>query len=584
MKFLEPSGFIWLWTVPALVLLYFMKLRRKEVKVSASFLWEAAARQARVDSFFQRLRVNLLLLLQILALLALIMALSRPYREVTGRAAASSIIAFDLSASMAAEGRFEKARREALRLVDRAPKGAEFMLVGAEKKPRVLVPFTRDRSEVRRHIEKLQPKAVEGDPEALRALAMALLNNHPQSRFFLLGDQLPPLPLPENFIFVNLGEKQENAAISAFSVETQEDKLVAFATITNHSEQVVEREVVLRRGLQTIHTERLLIPGGDHRSLLLHLNEARPGDFQLRIKPADALTLDDQAFFVVEPPSELRVRVHGDNRFLERALVALPEARVFRAGSPGEFQLEAYAKPPEGLPETSAVMLGVPPDWLHGAPAEENFARLAASGHPLVDGIPLTDIACMIPPEIKLPQEAEVLATVSGRPAIILLSGKRGFSLLFNFELYRSQLPLTPAFPILLRRFVDEKVRPTGFRFPANVETGRALELKLDGPLEVRGPEGRRQRFEGGAQRFVAPFPRPGVYHLHHGTEQRQVAANFFSNTESDLTPSADHDTSQEPQAAVKQRSVKEYAFELALFCWFLLLAEWLLYHRRGGS
>ena len=74
MSFLEAANLAWAALIPVLVLFYFMKLRRREVQVTAAFLWQRAAQQARVDSFFARLKLNLLLLLQLLALAALMLA------------------------------------------------------------------------------------------------------------------------------------------------------------------------------------------------------------------------------------------------------------------------------------------------------------------------------------------------------------------------------------------------------------------------------------------------------------------------------------------------------------------------------
>ena len=64
--------------VPLLLLLYFLKLKRQETIVSSTLLWKRAVQDLQVNAPFQRLRRNLLLLLQLLALLAILLALAGP--------------------------------------------------------------------------------------------------------------------------------------------------------------------------------------------------------------------------------------------------------------------------------------------------------------------------------------------------------------------------------------------------------------------------------------------------------------------------------------------------------------------------
>ncbi len=67
-----------------LLLLYFLKVRRRQMPVSSLLLWEPALRDREASTFFQRLQRDPLILLQILALLALTLALARPAVTVMG--------------------------------------------------------------------------------------------------------------------------------------------------------------------------------------------------------------------------------------------------------------------------------------------------------------------------------------------------------------------------------------------------------------------------------------------------------------------------------------------------------------------
>ncbi|MFL7808551.1 MAG: VWA domain-containing protein, partial [Anaerolineae bacterium] len=100
---------------------YLLKLRRTEQMVSSTFLWQQVLRDRQANAPWQKLRRNLLLLLQLLALLLLVVALARPYNQTTGRLRGNLVVLLDASASMQATDvsptRFEAARRQAERLI-----------------------------------------------------------------------------------------------------------------------------------------------------------------------------------------------------------------------------------------------------------------------------------------------------------------------------------------------------------------------------------------------------------------------------------------------------------------------------------
>jgi hypothetical protein len=118
MSFLSPISLLLGTLAVPLLLLYFLKVRRRPQTVSSLLLWDSALRDREASAFFQRLQRDPLMLLQILALIALTLALARPAVTVLGHGAKKIVVVLDGSASMkgtdVSSSRFAQAQRAAL--------------------------------------------------------------------------------------------------------------------------------------------------------------------------------------------------------------------------------------------------------------------------------------------------------------------------------------------------------------------------------------------------------------------------------------------------------------------------------------
>src|SRR5258706_5571703 len=137
--------------VPSLLLLYFLKLRRREMLISSTLLGKKAIQDLPVNAPFQRLRKNLLLLLQMLLLLLLALAFARPVMNYTQGAGKLTVIAIDRSASMSAADvdgrrRIDEAKRLARELVDSMGKDASAMIIAFDDGADIIRSFTSDHS------------------------------------------------------------------------------------------------------------------------------------------------------------------------------------------------------------------------------------------------------------------------------------------------------------------------------------------------------------------------------------------------------------------------------------------------------
>ncbi|MFN8449581.1 MAG: VWA domain-containing protein [Anaerolineae bacterium] len=130
--------------------------------MSSTYLWQQLLHDKEANTPWQRLRRNLLLLLQLIILALLVLTLARPFVIVPAISAGQIAVLLDASASMNATDvddgtRFDEARRQALAIVETMNPNDTMTVIRAAGSPEVLVPYTSDRAMLTDAINAAQP-------------------------------------------------------------------------------------------------------------------------------------------------------------------------------------------------------------------------------------------------------------------------------------------------------------------------------------------------------------------------------------------------------------------------------------------
>lgn len=376
--------------IPALLILYFLKLRRRPQAVPSTLLWRRAVQDLQVNAPFQRLRKNLLLLLQLLVLVAGIVALARPVVQSRLAQEKSVILLIDRSASMNAREaggrtRLELAKEQAVRLVrtlNRAgsrwfsfgtrQEATRVMVIAFDDRATIISPFTTNTDELPALIEAIEPSDARTHLREALELAEAYTQvtrvemrpnvEEAASRIVLLSDggiaDLEDLLLRTGTLeHIRIGEAHDNVGITALRVERNYERpelVQAFLQVRNFGPQPVTTDVSLyvsesdgRMRLTQVRSlslgaARLAEPeaagpasgGADEPprssvALSFELVLERAAVLELKLSRADALAVDDRAYGVVAAPRKLRVLlVSAGNLFLESVLAGLPLEQV----------------------------------------------------------------------------------------------------------------------------------------------------------------------------------------------------------------------------------------------------------------
>ncbi len=413
MNFLAPGAFFLGLLLPVIVALYLLKLRRVEREVSSTYLWRRMVRDVEANAPWQRLRPNLLMILQLLFLAALILALARPFTWTEGASGQAAILILDTSASMAASdvapSRIESAKQRARQLIDDLPDSARVTVIEAGREARVLLASSLDRRQAHLAMENIQAGTGGSDLGVALELASAIAARQPGAEIIVLSDGRVELPqhltLKGALRYIPFGLSGENLAISLLSLEPSpgSGSLTAFIQVSNYGLQSASRRLALYAdGLLVNAYDLSDIPAGGQKSIIAEGLPAETQAVKAELTPPsqnvisspDALALDDQAVAVKPETQPVPITlVTQGNLFLKTALSLLPGVLLSE-------QTPAEASPlPAGAPTTGPTPTVAPsPTPPPALPGSAGSAALIIYDNTIPDQIPAQGSLLFIAP------------------------------------------------------------------------------------------------------------------------------------------------------------------------------------------
>ncbi len=359
---------------PAIVALYFLKLRRQPLEVPSTYLWNKSIEDMHVNSLWQRLRQNLLLFLQLLLIALAMLALLRPGWEGTKLDGDRFIFMVDNSASMSAtdendaKNRLEEAKKLVGGLIDQMSSGMTAMIISFADTPQVVQEFTDNRRLLRERLETIEPTIRGTDLHGALELADGLAN--PSRMPIREGDReidvVEPQPAAiyifsdgrfENVKGFSLGNLKpfyvpigsfdaKNLAITAFTTrrgESRPEEKQAFVQVANFTEEAHKVVVEVELDGALLDAKEVQVPAGETSGVVFPLANAPAGKLTARLKyeldtpsKRDALEQDDVGYAAVNDaqPGRVLVVTPGD--------VALQVALATqRAGRLANIQIKA---------------------------------------------------------------------------------------------------------------------------------------------------------------------------------------------------------------------------------------------------
>ncbi|MEI7468080.1 MAG: VWA domain-containing protein [Chloroflexota bacterium] len=615
MNILNPIALLFALLAIPIILLYILRLQRREQKVSSTLLWRQVVLDREANTLWQKLRRNLLLILQLATLAFLVFALLRPYISLPGGLNGRLIVLMDASASMRATdvlpSRFDAAKEQARNLISGMGVGDEMSLILVDSNPRALTGITSDRSELLAALDA--SKASLGQANWAAAISLGSATANEQSTFIVISDgaHAEDLKLLQRQTrFVPIGVNGDNLSISTLSLRKTSRGLAAFVRVTNNGKQDDDSLVSLRADNGTLLDARTVkIPAGQSISWTINDIDANTASVRASIDKASHNNLAaDDVVYAVSANTALRraLLVTRGNRFLEQALSNLPNIQVSRAVTTGVttldsrpfdvYILDSMNSDLSALPPRANVLFIGPQQVFTATDTFSNTGYVRTVPHPIAQSLNWRNVSVQATPLIEAPAWLKPVIQSQGGP--LLLAGEFPAELVgkdsepplqrvvvLPFELRRSDLPLQLAFPILMLNSIEWLAPPQGMTIPASVKPGEVVNLPRGAQVSLPDTGALGGTTVIVDQRGFANTDALGPYAVTFGDVSGAFAVNFFNSIESEITPSPQLVIGEQKENesnilinnTLSQRELWRWLAALALL---VLFVEWWIYQR----
>ena len=488
--------------------LYLLRLRRRRVVVAFAPLWLGAAGAERATRRTRRLRHWLSLALALTLFAAILIGAVDPERGAPtqgaiDRGGRSLVLLIDRSASMSATdemgSRLGAARRRADEIIgglagtDRALVASFAADASAESG------FESDPLRLRRAVAGVSPGDEPGDLQRALAFAAAILRGRPRPTVVLVSDggftddarRLAPTD-PDGRVldvrYAPVGRRADNVGIlslAARRIPADPGAVETALVVQSFRPTASTTAVEISSAGTVVEKINLTLAPGERRRLTLPNLFAPDARVEARLTGADDLAVDDHAQATIPPLPRRRIlRVGGPDLYLDGALLGLgrtvhvdrlPAAEADRAlARARDYDLVVFDGVTPSAPPSAGRYLYFDPQGAGNPFAAAGAARPARPvrdpvidpaslrrEHPLLQELDLADVNVAEAHRLVLGPDDVALAGSFGLPLIVTRERPALRIAALAFDPRRSDLPMRPAFPLLIANALAWATRQT---------------------------------------------------------------------------------------------------------------------------
>ncbi|MDV4152053.1 BatA and WFA domain-containing protein [Clostridium sp. AL.422] len=592
-------GFTNLWplflliTIPLLVLLYILKRKYREEVISSTLLWSEVYKNTRANTPWEKLRKNIMLLLQIIILLLLIFSLMRPFLNFGGKTYKNIILVLDNTASMSAEygegSRLEEAKRLAKEFLSSTKDDTNTYIMSFDGNNNLLQNGDFNKEVSNEIISSISQSYNSGDINETLSFVKAIGEGIEEEyeviaitdKDFSLGDV--------NGKVVSLANSGVNASIDNISHKFLEDKVRVIATITNRGAGEYSGDFSLYDGEELISVEALELNEGENKTLTFDLPSVKSEVLRGELSRKDMISEDNIYNHVIGKKKVNKVLIVTEqNLFLERAFSSIQNTEVYKTNSAANLSsADSYdlyvfdGVTPDIMPSKGSILFINPStneffNVISGGEGGEAKAVIGEVSKYLED----TTFTAAKYNSIEIPYYGRGFLNID--EDFIGFKGEvdgRKIAAL-SFDLHNSDFPLKKEFPILMYE-LGENLISTGMVYKNNFKAGESIiakGLSLDSSITLTYPNGDVLELSFGDE--IKEDSELGIYKLESQEEKELFSVNFPSEKEGDTSIS--NISESENIASVKSDLKRGFNISplLIILAMSVVAFEWIMYKK----
>lgn len=629
-------GFVRLWPallavfIPGIILLYLLKQKVLNQKISALNLWKEAYENIQASTPWEKFRNNILMYMQIAALVLLIAALMSPYIKGHGSEYSNVLVLIDNSASMSGiysgeETKLDVAKEQAADYVS-SNDGARYTVLSASNTADLLISGSSDKGRVKDAIDNIEATDIAGSLENATSMAQSLVAAWKNYKVIAFTDSSANMQ-NINCEVVDLSVHGENGSIQSLSHTVSEDGTVkVMARVDNYGERKLDTDASLYIGNKIYDVQSVTAEPGESSTVYFkdiaagRYNSILAGNtpyLMAELNSKDMLAGDNTVYDILNGEGDEKILlVASKNTFLEKGLKVSGNRTVdkvlpkdLQAADTKEYSLVVYdGIIPDSMPEDANIIFINPPvshiknigdkkvkeedKWKQDIFIYANKSKsssvkiLKGNVTNYLDGY---SFGCLDVTGFKTPKWAKSFFETDDKLSTGYLGNYNGRMVaVTGFDLHNTDFPLQTEFPVfmynLLRETMSAKIADKTI-----YNAGEAVSIQKKGKAEkavVIKPGGGKEThsLDEGTAVFTDTL-KAGLYNIKEGGDNVYFTVSFPED-ESDVLKetviTSDNKTtankSGKLDGVVSKRMVVMPVLVLLLI---LLMAEWMVYRKR---